>query len=381
VKVRALMVEGITVVSDLFRPDGNCQPGGRDRSTLWLWNAVKRQVALACGLDVAVLTTATAGLANWLAEQRPLGQADAHWASIYQHAPRSVVLERAVVDRLRNRFCIGFEMPPWLIHLLAEIGVPYIDLHIHPVRFMDDLLFAVRASQPETQAMLLATSVAESEVAATAGVREAMCGLISTARFPPNTLLIVGQRRYDSTQIVDGGFFDAIDQVAEIHALCGRYAGIMLKPHPFDQRHSLLEAAATAPCPILGVVDDNVYRLLAMPQISAVLTVNSSVAHEAPYFGKRVHTLAPLPIRTAWRQSVGRDSAGRESVGRGTTLDGCHASLDDVVLTADFWRLVLAPHCAVTAADGVRLAAKPNRIRIGFDSFWNYQQIDTDRVP
>ena len=64
---------------------------------------------------------------------------------------------------------------------------------------------------------------------------------------------------------------------------------------------------------------------------------------------------------------------------RGCALS--HASLDDVVLTPDFWRTVLAPHAPVTPADGMRLRPKPNRLRIALDSFWNYQQIDTDRIP
>jgi hypothetical protein len=58
-----------------------------------------------------------------------------------------------------------------------------------------------------------------------------------------------------------------------------------------------------------------------------------------------------------------------------------HVSLDDVVLTPDFWRKVLAPYVRVTPVDGMRLRPKPNRLRIAMDSFWNYQQIDTDRVP
>jgi hypothetical protein len=41
----------------------------------------------------------------------------------------------------------------------------------------------------------------------------------------------------------------------------------------------------------------------------------------------------------------------------------------------------LAPHTPVTKADGFRLSAKPNRLRIALDSFWNFQEIDTDRVP
>jgi hypothetical protein len=207
----------------------------------------------------------------------------------------------------------------------------------------------------------------ESEVVVTAGLREAMCRFISEPRVPDNTLLVAGQRRFDSTQIVEGAFFDSEPLAADIHAICSRYAAVVLKPHPLDRQHSLLTVACGAPARILGVIDDNIYRMMAMPQISAVLTVNSGVAHEAPYFGKRVHALAPLPMHPVWRGS----EADMQS----------HASLDDVVLAPDFWRTVLAPHASVTVADGMRLPPKPNRLRIALDSFWNYQQIDTDRIP
>ena len=95
--------------------------------------------------------------------------------------------------------------------------------------------------------------------------------------------------------------------------------------------------------------------------------MNSSAAYEAPYFGQRVYTLAPLPVRLLWRG----DAAAA----------GGHVSLDDSVLTPDFWRMALSPHTAVTPPDGMRLSAKPNRLRIALDSFWNFQEIDTDRIP
>jgi hypothetical protein len=104
-----------------------------------------------------------------------------------------------------------------------------------------------------------------------------------------------------------------------------------------------------------------------MPEVAAVLTVNSSAAYEAPYFGKAVHCLAPLPVRLAWRG--------------GPAPADSHCAIDDRVLTADFWRAVLAPHTRVSRSDGFRLAAKPNRLRIALDSFWNFQEIDTDRIP
>lgn len=361
-------IEGAVVVGDLLRPNGDGTAGGCDRPTLWLFNAVKRQVGLAAGCTVDRLVTADwHDLRAWINAERSPDGADAHWASVYGDLPASAGVERLILRPLRHRFCIGYEMPPWLVRMLDRNSIPYVDIRLHPVRFMDDLMFAVRASDLCTQVALQAAAVPEAEVIATAGLREAMGCFISDARMPDNTLLVAGQRRFDATQIVDGSFFDAVDCAPAVHALCAGYEAVVLKPHPFDRYHSLLIVAAGAPARVLGVIEDNIYRLLALPQISAVLTVNSGVAQEAGYFGKPVHTLAPPAVRPLWRESV-PDAAA-------------HVSLTDMVLTPDFWRIVLAPYMAVSTPDGMRLPTKPNRLRIALDSFWNYQQIDTDRIP
>jgi len=360
-------IEGITVIGDPLRPDGRGQPGGVNRATVWLFDAIKRQVMLACGLPVDVFTaTGSPLLCRWLHQLRPPSSAHRHWAGVYQELPWSAELDAILLDRLRHRFCIGYELPPYLPKLLQAIGVPYIDLRIHPIRFLDDLLFAARASEPATRAALLAMAEPEAEIIVTAGLREAMCHMISEARVPQNTLIVVGQRPLDCTQIIDGAFFDALPRASEIHAICERHAAVLLKPHPLEPDHSLLEIAAGAPNAV-GVVRDNLYRLMSLPEVASVLTVNSSVAYEAPYFGKRDHSLAPLPIRLGWRGAA--DEAD------------LYASLDDQVLSVDFWRTVLAPHTPVTETDGVRLRPKPNRLRMALDSFWNFQEIDTDRVP
>lgn len=52
------MIEAVAVVGDLLRPDGKGRPGGVDRPTLWLFNAIKRQLHLATGLPIEPLTTA-----------------------------------------------------------------------------------------------------------------------------------------------------------------------------------------------------------------------------------------------------------------------------------------------------------------------------------
>jgi hypothetical protein len=365
-------VRGATIVGDFLRPDGKGRPGGVDRPVAWLFNAVKRQIALASGLPTHILTpTASPGLCAWVNSLRDPAHADEIWAAAYADlSPESAwtdAIERLVVSKLRDQFCIGYEMPPYLVRMLDRHAIPHIDIRIHPIRFMDDLLFAVRASHPETQGALSALAIPEGQVIVTAGLREAMCQLLSESAVPPNTLVVLGQRPFDSSQIVDGRFFDAMDHRTEVAAICARHRAVLLKPHPHDRAHSLMTVAAGVAPNVLGAVNDNLYRLLAMPEIAAILTVSSSAAVEARYFGKTVYALAPPPLRVGWRGDA--------------TDPQTHASLDDVVLSVDFWRHALAPHARVTPLDGVRLLPKPNRLRIALDSFWNFNEIDTDRIP
>ncbi|HET6609982.1 MAG TPA: hypothetical protein VFG62_25165 [Rhodopila sp.] len=359
-------IDAVSVIADILRPSGNGMPGEVDRITRWIADAVRPAIRLTTDLPVETVTTGeTPDLASWIASLRNPDRADDYWASRHGDLPATPAFERIVLQRLRRRFVIGYELPPWLVTILNREAIRYIDIRLHPVRFLDDLIFAVRAGDPGTQAALAPHALPETAPSVAAGLLTAMGRYISEPRMPQGTLLVVGQRRYDSTQIAGGTFFDAASRTEVVRALCAAHAATVLKPHPYDPQHSLLSVAAGAPN-MIGIVNDNIYRLLALKQIETVLTVNSGAAIEAPYFDKRVHALLPHTITLAWR---------------GDTRPERHLGIGDLVLTPDFWRIVLAPVAAVSEPDGFRLPPKPNRLRIALDSFWNYQQIDTDRIP
>lgn len=364
-------VSGVVVLGDMLRPNPDGLPGGVDGQIVWLYNAVRRQVALASGLPVELLAASRLhDIAAWVGTLRPNAAAHSFWADCFASLPAPICRDEAfaslVLDRLRGKFCIGYELPPWLVLLLDELALPYIDLRIHPVRFMDDLLFAARCSRPRSQRRLHAFAVPESEVVATASLREAMLCYLPHTALGTNTLLVVGQRPRDASQIISGRFFDAETHRAAIGRICAAHPAVLVKEHPEERGHGLTALVRTLR-PDATSTTENIYRLLAQPEIAAVLSVNSSVAVEAGYFGKTVHSLARIPLSIAWKEAAPTTRA--------------HISLDDSFLTVDFWREVLAPHARVTAHDGARLPSKPNRLRIASASFWNFQEIDTDLIP
>src|ERR1700722_1596516 len=106
------VIQGVTVTGDVLRPDGRGQPGGVDRATVWLFDAIKRQVNLACGLPIEVISSnGSPALRTWLDSLRAPDTAHRYWAATYNAMPPSTVWS-ALVPHLRHRFCIGYELPP-----------------------------------------------------------------------------------------------------------------------------------------------------------------------------------------------------------------------------------------------------------------------------
>ncbi len=115
---------------DLIGPDGRGQPGGVDRATVWLFDAIKRQVNLACGLPIDVISAnGSPALRTWLDSLRAPDAAHRFWAGAYDALPPSTVSGNAWLPAQR-RFCIGYELPPLAQKLLQDIDVPYIDLRL-----------------------------------------------------------------------------------------------------------------------------------------------------------------------------------------------------------------------------------------------------------
>ncbi len=352
-------VAGVTILGDVLRPNPEGEPGGVDGQIAWLHLAVRRQIESACGMAPTLLSaTECPALRDWIAAQRSPEDAADYWAARHDWVSPFGSVRDLLEPCLAGQFCVGYELPPYLTRLLDAMGLPYLDLRIHPVRFLDDLLFAARASDPRVAVCLATWAVPRDLASAGAGLHEAAARLHRRSARKPGALLVVGQHPNDSTQIAEGAFFDAAAKRAEIGRLCMASSAVLAKDHPSGERHSLV-AEALAARPDARLTRTSIYRLLADPGIGRVLTVNSSVAYEAPFFGKPVTTLLPLPIQIAWRGE--------------TTEPGTHVTVGDSFLATDFWRDMLAPYARVSAHDGCRPAPKPNRLRVALDAAWGYE--------
>ena len=154
---------------------------------------------------------------------------------------------------------------------------------------------------------------------------------------------------------------DIAEYLETIATLAKRHSAFLVKEHPLapNPGTSLLRARI----PNLRMVTGNVYGFMALPEITTVGTISSSVGVEAEYFGLRVEFLLGSPVRRRIRLADPADG---------------HVGIIDAYLAPDFWRSILASFVPVSDHDGVQVPFKANRLRTSMRSFWNFNEIDTD---
>jgi len=367
-----LVIQRILFTGDFLRPGdtpprtGSGHPPPRFRSSqlenvIWLYRLLGRKLSEATGLPVDIRTWGRGIDTPALYQALGLGQDTEGWAEAFS-AP---TFNRPVMNRLEAVFqgslVISFEMADSIKRALTQLGIPFIDLNIHPVRFLPDVFFAAQTNtQAVFEAMLAHHTPSETyfdwaDLLAAAAIKRPH---ISIA---PDTALLVGQTRVDRSLIIDGRLHGLADYADTLRSLMPPGRPLMFKPHPYNPGGHGLQGA---PFDAAITTSANIYTLLPQENLSHVIGISSSVLVEAHYFGKQVTALSALPFSIP-------DTAEQAEPGQ-------HLSLYDACFSTDFWRDALAPVLNTTARTGHRFRRPPNTLRLSLGNFWGFNEVSTD---
>src|SRR5262245_5843203 len=299
-----MRIERIVITGDVFRTHGG--EANQLSNVRWLRGELARVLYELTGLlpDVGYRRNAADGgcvvIADWY---RLLGHTPslAAWAATFgETAPPSALIDAMRPDYERA-LVIGFELSPLIRAVLDRIGAPWVDVGIGPIRFLDDLMLALRFSWPVNLAHPGLVSHDHIEEAV-ARLRARYWNGASVADLK-GACVFLAQTRYDRTLIKDGAFFadsEAVERVAM--ALDGR--PLVLKPHPLAPDNPLLGALQGRFG--AGTTEANIYAILATAADVRFLSISSSAAIEAGHFGHRAeifHSAAHAdlePITSLW---------------------------------------------------------------------------------
>ena len=266
------------------------------------------------------------------------------WAATYGETAPPALIDALAPD-YAGALVIGFELSPVMRSALDRLGVPWIDVELSPIRFLDDLALTLRCSWAVDGAVdgAVDAALAHPGLVAAGQVAEAVARLRAELRDDAAAAACTGacvflaQTHHDRTLIKDGAFFPVAEAVEGVgKALNGRR--LVLKPHPLAPDNPLLGALQQR----FGghTTEANIYALLAAASDVQLLTISSSAAIEAGHFGHRaamLHPVAharPAPFTSLW----------------------AHRS-------AAFWRTALAPILSVRADAAFEERTIPNRLR------------------
>ena len=358
----------IIFTGDIFRSN-HLGKGSQDININWLYSALKPclQLAVCVPIEKLLFSTQHASLTQAGYQMIESEVSIEAWAKLFKHKQLSETFLMNVWLSFKNSIVIAFELPEILRDALDTLGIPFIDIIIHPVRFLDDIVFGIRSNNRKISQLFTQYILPEESILMQAGLVMASMSRLPRLDIKGKAALFAGQTTDDKVLINKDKFYkvsDFCDRFAEISA---NYDTLLIKAHPYslDPFEAISISRLFVNCQI---ITDNFYYLMSHDNIEAVYSISSSTSIEAKYLGKQGYHLTEYPFRFT------------EEYNEAEFKLGSFFTVDDVVFSADFWRNILAPLVSTSALSNIRLPKKPNRIRTSLRSFWGFNFVDTDII-
>lgn len=257
---------------------------------------------------------------------------------------------------------IAYELSHQTRELLTGAGLTYIDFWLHPVRFHDDIFFAVSSNDQAIRQRLAAWRLDSRLLTLRAmEIRLSLIrGHIRQNKKPPdNSALFIGQTPYDKALMQEGRMLNLLHYRQEFEALSEQYDTVLYSRHPVVHSGDGDVLRYVKSLPFAQLVRTPSYFLLAMEQVHGVYSISSSVVHEATYFGKETGYFfaPPFPVED-------------------TPAATAYSPIYGHFLTPQFWGGVLSSRHELTSYEELDLPSKPNRLRDALGMVYGFEHID-----
>ena len=305
IEIESAFPRRIIVTGDLWRPGSTDFTTWDQRSNVAWLSAIVDMLAANNQVIVWKPESFADSYGEFMAFQNL--KCDAHdWATCFKK-PVPEFIARALAEAV-DSVLIGFEMPPGLVASANSVGIPIINLMLHPIRCLDDLLFTVETDgkskfyfEPydlKTSDLRLRVTPLVAQIAR----ERAQCIPIA----PPIKAAVFGQVPMDRSLIADGNF-SQLSQYRDKISLLTEEAGTMLmRAHPASGLTSST-ARSLATIKNLFVTDRSAYDILTDPNIELIVSMSSSVLVEAELLRKpniRLMVLEPTTLNNIMTLSL-----------------------------------------------------------------------------
>lgn len=351
-------INRIIVTGDFLR-QRKTQAGmsSQDGNINWLYHMIRPSIRLLCDLPIVSLTYegGSDGLAGDIYAANGKKPCFESWVELYGKKPSRKEMG-LIYGRFAGSLVIAFELPEIIRTAFDILEIPYVDITIHPVRFMDDLLFGVRSNIAAAIEVMSEFVVFDDEIRVYGGL--AMATLVRLPRLEvcagENVAVFAGQTTDDKVLIKNGRLLDVDEFIPRLQELCGNHEKVLVKPHPMAANNDFI-LALTRLFKNTVLVKDNFYHLLSHEQISTVYSLTSSTSIEAAHLYKRGVHLSDYPYFFCEHSCSG----------------GAFLSVRPQMYLPRFWSGILNLLGVETKRfNSFCVEAVPNRMRMSLRSYW-----------
>lgn len=254
---------------------------------------------------------------------------------------------------------IGYELSEQTRNVLDRCNVTYIDIWLHPVRFMDDVYFAFKSNNKNINSILKDLEVNEDLFYVNAG-RLKVQSYKGFRRIKDNvkdgSAVFIGQTLHDKAVCFNGKMLNLLDFKSEFEDLTKEYTNVIYSRHPFVKDGDSEVLGFALSFRNVKISDVNSYDLLRSDGVSKVVTISSSVATEAKYFRKESQFYYKPPVAIY--------------------SDDGYFTIDQEWLFPWFWAEILANLVDTNKTKKIRFESPKDKLRDALSFYWSYRNID-----
>ena len=336
----------------------------------WFSDLLTRPVQLAAGLDIRTLLSSD-GQSDSLRREEFFALSGIELDSdIDQFFYRDEDITDASIAYLsefveQDDLFICYELSEATRRLLTRMKITYIDIWLHPIRYLDDILFAFSSNHEEIFARICELNLDPEHYRLYADRYR-----ISTYKghrrvdlpIAPGSALFVGQTLVDKA-VCDhrsGKMLNLLHFQEEFQHACQQYSRVYYSRHPFVRdRDDEAIIAFIEQSPFAELATWPAYQMLGNDNLSHVFSISSSVVHEARYFGKSVEFLYRPVIELDTRFGLRN-----------------YASIYQELVSGHFWSSVLSPVMSTREAARVVFLDPKDKLRDMLAFYWSYSIVD-----
>lgn len=304
-----------------------------------------------------------------------LEPSDKSWLKVFYADQLPQKAEDILKNMYLDTLVIFIEAPQCFLNTLDNLNIEYLDLTIHPIRYMDDLLLGFRTNSRQIFKKLLRYQIDEYHFELFASLLKASFQRrSSTDNIVPDSALFLGQTPVDrSLMSSNGSIASILDYREEFENLGTTHERVYFKPHPVAGGNDGILSYLNQMDFVEIIPPDtiNTYELFASDSVKTVCALSSGGIYEAKYFGKNIKYLFKQPFQFAEQFDL-------SNIKHSLDTENIYVSVYKDYFSPHFWADVLTD-IVPTAKSVITLDVQHlhNGLRYALGYRWGYRDIQS----